>query len=76
MAALLWDETPDATPVLEGIRNGALQSFRSFISRGIWTEAQADRLKADLDCCLSIDRFDFAMLVERRNGLLIMKAVS
>jgi 2-phosphosulfolactate phosphatase len=76
MAALLRDETPDATTLLEGIRDGALRGFRSFVSRGIWTEAQGDRLKADLDCCLSLDRFDFAMLVQRQNGLLIMKAVS
>jgi 2-phosphosulfolactate phosphatase len=30
---------------------------------------------ADLDCCTDVDRFDFAMLVERRDGLLVMRAV-
>jgi 2-phosphosulfolactate phosphatase len=76
MAALLRDETPDVVPVLDRIRDGALRDFRSFVSRGIWTEARGDRLRADLDCCLSLDRFDFAMLVERRHGLLVMEAVS
>jgi 2-phosphosulfolactate phosphatase len=76
MAALLRDERPDVATVLGRIRDGALQDFRSFVSRGIWTEDREDKLKADLDCCLSLDRFDFAMLVQRRNGLLIMEAVS
>ncbi len=30
---------------------------------------------SDLDCCLSVDRFDFAMVVERRDSLLVMRAV-
>jgi 2-phosphosulfolactate phosphatase len=30
---------------------------------------------ADLECCTAVDRFDFAMLVERRDGMLLMKAV-
>jgi 2-phosphosulfolactate phosphatase len=76
MAALLRDETPDVATLLGCIRDGAPRDFRSFVSRGIWTEAQGNRLKADLDCCLSLDRFDFAMQVQRRNGLLVMEAVS
>jgi 2-phosphosulfolactate phosphatase len=76
MAALLRDETPDVATLLGRIRDGARRDFRSFVSRGIWTEAQGDRLKADLDCCLSLDRFNFAMLVQRRNGLLVMEVVS
>jgi 2-phosphosulfolactate phosphatase len=30
---------------------------------------------SDLDLCADVDRFDFAMLVERRDGLLVMEAV-
>jgi 2-phosphosulfolactate phosphatase len=30
---------------------------------------------ADLECCTDIDRFDFAMLVQRRDGMLVMEAV-
>ena len=29
----------------------------------------------DLPCCTDLDRFDFAMLVRRKNGLLVMKPV-
>jgi 2-phosphosulfolactate phosphatase len=30
---------------------------------------------ADLDCCVDVDRFDFAMQVERRDGMLVLEAV-
>jgi 2-phosphosulfolactate phosphatase len=75
LAALLRDETPDAT-VLDRIHDNALQDFRTFVSKGIWTKAKGAVLEADLDCCLSLDRFDFAMVVQRRNGTLVMEAVA
>jgi 2-phosphosulfolactate phosphatase len=75
MAALLRDETPHAAAVLSGIRKAGLQRMRALIAKGLMTEAQGVRLKADLDCCLSLDWFDFAMLVQRQDGLLVMKAV-
>jgi 2-phosphosulfolactate phosphatase len=31
---------------------------------------------SDLDLCTDLDRFDFALQVERRDGLLVMEAVS
>ncbi len=76
MAALLRDETPDAATVLGHIRDTGLQRFRSSVSRGIWTEERRAALEADLDCCLALDRFDFAMQVQRQDGLLVMEAVS
>jgi hypothetical protein len=30
---------------------------------------------ADLDCCVDVDRMDFALRVERLNGLHVMKPV-
>jgi 2-phosphosulfolactate phosphatase len=27
----------------------------------------------DIECCVDVDRFDFAMVVERQNGLFVMK---
>jgi 2-phosphosulfolactate phosphatase len=27
----------------------------------------------DIECCMSVDRFDFSMIIERQNGLLVMK---
>ena len=76
MAALLCDETRDVATLLGHIRDTGQQGFRSFVSRGIWTEETRAALEADLDCCLALDRFDFAMLVQRRDGLLVMEAVS
>jgi len=74
MAALLGGETPDAAGLLGRIHDKALRDFRTYISRGIWTKAQGTALEADLDCCLSLDRFDFAMVVQQRDGLLVMEA--
>jgi hypothetical protein len=75
MAALLRNETSDATAVLGDIRQVGLQRIHTFIARGIMTEAQGARLNADLDYCLSLNRFDFTMLVRRQDGLLVMEAV-
>jgi hypothetical protein len=38
--------------------------------------AERDALASlDLDLCVDVDRFDFALVVERRAGLLVMRAV-
>jgi 2-phosphosulfolactate phosphatase len=76
MAALLRDETPDITTTLNEIRQLGLERTRGLSARGVITETQGAGLMADLDCCLSLDRFDFAMLVRRQNGLLVMGVVS
>jgi phosphosulfolactate phosphohydrolase-like enzyme len=41
------------------------------------SRAREDRavLEGDLDCCLALDHFDFAMVVQRREGLLVMEPV-
>lgn len=75
MAALLHDETPDTATVLGHIHDNALQDFRTYVSKGIWTKAKGTALETDLDCCLSLDRFEFAMVVHQRDGLLVMEAV-
>jgi 2-phosphosulfolactate phosphatase len=71
--SLLRDETPDTATFLDPIRDTALQRIHTFVSKGIMTEAQGAELKADLDCCLSVNYFDFAMLVQRQEGLLVME---
>ena len=75
IAALLRNETPDAASALGKIRDAALKDFRAMISEGIWTEEKGTALEADLACCLSLDLFDFTMLVQRKDGLLVMEAV-
>ena len=39
------------------------------------TETQGAKLMADLDCCFTLDRFDFAMLVQRQDEYLVMEPV-
>jgi len=75
VAALLRDETPDGMATLNRIRDVASRGFRALVSKGIWTEARRAVLEIDLDCCLTLDRFDFAMVVQRREGLLVMEPV-
>jgi len=74
MTALLQGETLNSVGMLENIRQAALQHGRSLVDRGRLSEAQLNTLTADLDCCLALDRFDYAMPVERRDGLLVMEA--
>jgi hypothetical protein len=52
-----------------------MERTNRLIGEGVITETQGAKFMADLECCLSLDRFDFAMLVQRRNDLLVMKAV-
>jgi 2-phosphosulfolactate phosphatase len=76
MAALLRDEKPEAGGFLENIRTAWREKAITLLERGVLTEAKKDKLEADLNCCLALDRFDFAMEVHRRNGLLVMEAVA
>ena len=77
--ASLDGETP--VPAQEGLTlreyyaGLALQGFCAHVAQGVWTEAKRAALEADLDCCLALDRFDFAMVVQQRDGLQVMEAV-
>jgi 2-phosphosulfolactate phosphatase len=71
LAALLAGQTREAAPFLDRAQ--------------AWPPAQAAdqsdpvvrrELRHDLACCLELDRFDFAMRVERREGLLVMRPVA
>ncbi len=76
MAALLRDEKPEADGLLENIREDWREKAHILLERGVLTEAQKDKLEADLNCCLALDRFDFAMVVQRNKGLFVMEAVA
>lgn len=69
IAALLRGEQPDPAPFIRRVREST--SGRIFAD-----PAQPEFPAADLECCAAVDRFDFAMLVERRDGLLVMEAVT
>jgi len=76
MTALLRNEHPDVDGMLGAIRAAGLEHGRALLARGVFTEAQWDKLQADLNCCLELDQFDFVMVAERRDGVLVMKAMT
>ena len=76
MTALLRNEHLESNVMLDTIRAAGLEHGHALLAHGVLTEAQWDKLEADLNCCLELDRFDFAMVVERRDGLLVMEAMT
>ena len=76
MTALLRNEHPEADVMLGTIRAAWLEHGRALLARGVFTQAQWDKLEVDLNCCLELDQFDFAMVVERRDGLWVMKSMT
>jgi len=66
--SLLSGHKPDPEPIYERVR-------QSPPGRLFSDPTQPEFNPADLDYCLRSNLFDFAMLVKRENGLLIMKAV-
>lgn len=68
IAALLRDEAPDPAPYLQRVRD-------SFPGRFFSDPAQPEFPAEDLEQATTLDRFDFALLVERRDGLLVMRPV-
>jgi 2-phosphosulfolactate phosphatase len=65
VAARLRGESPDPEPYLERVR-------QSVIGRRFPDPNWPDFPPADLPCCTDLDRFDFAMPVERQDALLVM----
>jgi 2-phosphosulfolactate phosphatase len=68
MAALLQGEALDS--------HLFLQQLRQSVPPEIFTDPDYAEFAADLDYCFIMDRFDFAMVVEQRRGLLVMEAVT
>jgi 2-phosphosulfolactate phosphatase len=66
--ALLKGDTPNPEPFLERVRQSPPGQLFSDPSR-------PEFRTVDLDYSVQLDRFDFAMLVDRKDGLFIMKAV-
>jgi 2-phosphosulfolactate phosphatase len=66
--ALLHGERPDVEPFLQ--RVSASPAGRKFTDPG-----QPDFPVEDLERCLEVDRFDFAMVAQRKEGLIILNGV-
>jgi 2-phosphosulfolactate phosphatase len=68
LAARLRGEPIDAAALIRRVRDSA--------SGRLFAEQTHPAFPAsDLDLCVDVDRFDFALHVERRDGLLVMQAV-
>lgn len=76
MTALLQGKIPDGAMMLGKIKQAALLHARTLLAHGRLTEARVNMLNADLDCCLALDHFNFAMVAKHCDGLLIMEALS
>jgi 2-phosphosulfolactate phosphatase len=66
LEALLQGHQPAPEPFLTRVRE-------SVIGQLLLDPSHPELPAADLPCCTDLDRFDFAMLVRRKNGLLVMK---
>lgn len=69
MAALLRGEQPDIVPFVRRV-------YESTTGHLFTDPAHPEFPAADLACCAEVDRFDFALVVERREGLWLLKPVS
>ncbi len=74
IAGLLGDEMPDVANLLERLGHIWLGRIRADVARGGITQEIGTGFEADLECCASLDRFNFAMVVRRREGLRVMEA--
>jgi 2-phosphosulfolactate phosphatase len=73
MAGLLGDALPDAANLLGELRNVWLRRIRADVVTGGLTAEIGAGFEADLECCTSLNCFNFAMAVQRREGLRVME---
>ena len=70
---LLEGKMMDAAAILAQVRAMGEQLLEYWRVSGRVSAAQLTAFSADLDCCTDLDRFDFALPVERQDGLLVMR---
>jgi len=66
--ALLRGENPPPAPFIRRVRDSS--TARKFLALG-----SPDFPPSDLDYCTAVDRFDFAMVVNREDDLFVLRAV-
>jgi 2-phosphosulfolactate phosphatase len=67
LEALLAGETPDPEEYVERVK-------MSRTSQRIFADPDKPQfLWQDIECCVDVDRFDFAMVVEKQDGLFVMR---
>jgi 2-phosphosulfolactate phosphatase len=68
LEALVKGKEPDPAPFIQRVVD-------SITGRFIASSTLPDLPAADLDLCVQVNRFDFAMVIERQNGLPVMHTV-
>jgi 2-phosphosulfolactate phosphatase len=66
--ALLRGKAPEFEPVVQRVLD-------SYVARMFHDPARPEFPVADLEYCVDVDRFDYAMRVVRQDDLLVMKPV-
>jgi 2-phosphosulfolactate phosphatase len=69
LTALLQGEKPDVAPYIQRV-------YESTTGRMFADPTHPEFSLTDLERCVEVDHFDFALRVERRDGLLVMEAVA
>lgn len=72
LALALAGPPPDVAPYLERVRTAGLDRVRPGPGNQGWPEWAVRQFTHDLEYCAALDRFDFAMRVQRRDGHLVM----
>jgi 2-phosphosulfolactate phosphatase len=75
IARLLSDDIPGVAQWQEDLQNTWQRRIRKDVAAGGITKAIGAGFEADLNCCTSLDRFDFAMVARRQKELLVMEGM-
>ena len=75
MAGLLQGKAPNLSSMLSDIRKLGDERTRELVRKGTISKLQGENIMNELEYCLAVDKFNFAMVVHRKNGLLKLKPV-
>ena len=73
LQAILEGRDVDAAALLAEVQVLGEQLLAAWAYSGHVTQARLADFAADLVCCTQLDRFDFALVVARQDGLLVMR---
>jgi 2-phosphosulfolactate phosphatase len=76
LTAALPGPAPDPAPYLERVRAAGLTRIQAGPDDQHWPEWAVRQFLADLDLCVALDRFDFTLRGQRRDGSLVLAPIS
>lgn len=74
--SLLLGKARDRRPLIAQLESAGQERIDNAIAEGNVSQAQIAEFAADIGCAAEIDRFNFALVVERVEDLLIMQQVT